>query len=56
MKSFVARFVRDQSGAVSFEDGLTVFALIVGFICAIALLNGTFVQLYIAVFGMLPGR
>jgi len=55
MKSFIARFVTDQSGAVEFEDGLTVIALIVGFICAIALLHGTVVQLYAAIFGMLPG-
>jgi Flp pilus assembly pilin Flp len=55
MKNLIARFVTDQSGAVEFEDGLTVFAMIVGFICAIALLHGTVVQLYAAVFGMLPG-
>ena len=55
MKSFIARFVADQSGAVDFEDGLTVFSLIVGFICAIGLMHSTVVQLYAAVFGMLPG-
>ena len=55
MKSCIARFVTDQSGAVDFEDGLTVFSLIVGFLCAIALMHSTVVQLYAAVFGMLPG-
>ena len=55
MKSFIARFVTDQSGAVDFEDGLTVVSLIIGFICAIALMHSTVVQLYAAVFGMLPG-
>ena len=55
MKNFIARFVTDQSGAVDFEDGLTVVSLIIGFICAIALMYSTVVQLYAAVFGMLPG-
>ena len=31
MKNFIARFVTDQSGAVDFEDGLTVVSLIIGF-------------------------
>jgi Flp pilus assembly pilin Flp len=55
MKSFIARFVTDQSGAIGFEDGLTIISLTVGFIAALALLNGTFVQLYTMIFGMLPG-
>ena len=55
MKSFIAPFVADQSGAVDFEDGLTVVSLIIGFICAIALMYSTVVQLYATVFGMLPG-
>ena len=55
MKSFVWRFVTDQSGAISFEDGLTIFSLTVGFIAALALMNGTVVQLFAAIFGMLPG-
>ena len=55
MKSCIARFVTDQSGAVDFEDGQTVVSLIIGFICAIALMYSTVVQLYAAVFGMLPG-
>ena len=38
-----------------FEDGLTIISLTVGFIAALALLNGTFVQLYTMIFGMLPG-
>jgi hypothetical protein len=36
------------------RDGLTIFSLTIGFIAAIALLNGTVVQLYAAIFGMLP--
>ena len=55
MKSFGARFVTDQSGAVEFEDVFTVFAMIIGFIVALALMYATFVQLYVAVSGMLPG-
>jgi Flp pilus assembly pilin Flp len=55
MKSLIARFIADQSGAMSFEDGLTIFCLTIGFIAAIVLLNGTFVQLYAAIFGLLPG-
>jgi Flp pilus assembly pilin Flp len=55
MKSLIARFIADQSGAMSFEDGLTIFSLTIGFIAAIVLLNGTFVQLYAAIFGLLPG-
>jgi Flp pilus assembly pilin Flp len=55
MKSVFARFVTDESGAINFEDGLTVLSLTVGFIAAFMLLNGTVVQLYAAVFGMLPG-
>jgi Flp pilus assembly pilin Flp len=54
MKNFIARFVTDQSGAVDFEDGLTVVSLIVGFICAIGLMHSTVVQLYASIFGMLP--
>ena len=56
MKSFVRRFATDQSGALNFEDGLTIFALTVGFIAALALMNGTFVELYLRIFGMLPGN
>ncbi len=52
MKSFIARFVRNQSGEVSFEDGLTIFCLTVGFVIALAFLNSTFVQLYAGIFGM----
>ena len=53
MKSYIRRFVTDESGDI---DGLTIFSLAVGFIAAIALLNGTVVQLFAAVFGMLPVR
>ena len=44
-------FVTDESGDM---DVLTVFSLIIGFIAAIAMLNGTVVQLFVAIFGMLP--
>jgi Flp pilus assembly pilin Flp len=55
MKSSIWRFVTDQSGAMGFEDGLTIFSLTIGFIAALALLNGTIVQLFAVIFGMLPG-
>lgn len=55
MKNSLARFVTNQSGAVSFDDGLTIFSLTVGFVGALVLLNGTFVRLYASIFGMLPG-
>jgi Flp pilus assembly pilin Flp len=55
MKSFIARFVRNQSGAVSLEDGLTIFCLTIGFAVSLAFMNATFVRLYAAIFGMLPG-
>jgi hypothetical protein len=51
MKSFIWRFAIDESGDI---DGLTIFSLTVGFIAAIALLNGTVVQLFAVIFGMLP--
>jgi len=53
MKAFFARFVRDQTGAITFEDALTAVSLAVGFAVAFALMNGTMVQLYAAIFGML---
>jgi Flp pilus assembly pilin Flp len=55
MKSLIWRFVTDQSGAVSFEDGLTIFSLTIGFIAALALMNSSLVQLFALIFGMLPG-
>jgi Flp pilus assembly pilin Flp len=55
MKTLFAGFVKNQSGALSFEDGLTVFSLTVGFIAALALMNGTIVQLYTTIFNLLPG-
>jgi Flp pilus assembly pilin Flp len=54
MKSLIRRFVADQSGALSFEDGLTIFSLTLGFIGALALMNGTIVQLYAIIAGMFP--
>jgi len=56
MKSFIRRFVTDRSGALSFEDGLTIFSLTLGFIAALALMSNTFVELYLRIFGMLPGN
>jgi hypothetical protein len=44
-------FVTDESGDM---DALTVFSLTVGFAAAIWLLYGTVVQLFFAIFGMLP--
>jgi Flp pilus assembly pilin Flp len=55
MKSLIWRFVTDQSGAFSFEDGLTIFSLTIGFIAALALMNSSLVQLFALIFGMLPG-
>ena len=54
MKSFVAGFVKNESGALSFEDGLTIFSLTIGFIAAFALMNGTIVQLYALIFSVVP--
>ena len=56
MKSFIARFVTDQSGAVDFDDGFTVFVMIIGFITALALMYATFFQLFAAVSRLLPGH
>jgi Flp pilus assembly pilin Flp len=55
MKSFVSGFVKNESGALSFEDGLTIFSLTVGFVAALALMNGTIVQLFAIISGVLPG-
>lgn len=55
MKGFISRFVRNESGALSFEDGLTVISLTIGFIAALALMNGTIIQLYSSVSGLLTG-
>jgi hypothetical protein len=55
MKTLITRFVTDQSGAVDFDDGFTVFVMIFGFIAALALMNATYVQLYAAVSEVLPG-
>ena len=55
MKSFIAHFVTDQSGAVDFEDGLAVFAMTFGFLVALALLNFTIIQLWAAIAALLPG-
>ena len=55
MKTLLCGFVRNECGAISFEDGLTVFSLTVGFIAALALMNGTIVELYATIFRHLPG-
>jgi Flp pilus assembly pilin Flp len=56
MKSYIARFITDQSGAVDFEDGFTVFVMIIGFIAALGLMYATFFQLFAAFSGLLPGH
>ena len=50
MRSFIWRFFTNQSGALGFEDGLTIFSLTIGFIAALALLNGTVVQPFLLPF------
>ena len=55
MKSLLFGFVRNECGAISFEDGLTVLSLTVGFLAALALMNGTIVELYASIFRALPG-
>ena len=55
MKTLFCGSVQNERGAVSFEDGLTVFSLTVGFIAALALMNGTIVELYATIFRHLPG-
>jgi Flp pilus assembly pilin Flp len=42
MKILLTRFVRDQSGIITIEDGLTAFFLAIGFIAILSLLNTTF--------------
>jgi len=53
MKSLIAHFVRDQSGAITFDDGLFALLFGIGFIVALALMNLTMGELYAAIFGML---
>jgi hypothetical protein len=55
MKRLISGFVKNQSGTIDFEDGLTVFSLTIGFVAALWLMNGTFVRLYAGIFGLLPG-
>jgi Flp pilus assembly pilin Flp len=54
MKAFFFRFAANESGALSFEDSLTVFSLTIGFIAALVLMNSTIVRLYEGIFGLLP--
>jgi Flp pilus assembly pilin Flp len=46
MKTFLARFVRDQSGVITIEDGLTAFFLAIGIIAILSLLSTTFGGIY----------
>jgi Flp pilus assembly pilin Flp len=54
MKTLFFRFAANESGALSFEDSLTVFSLTIGFIAAFVLMNSTIVRLYEEIFGLLP--
>ena len=40
------RFVRDQSGVITIEDGLTAFFLAIGFIAILSLVSTTFGGVY----------
>jgi hypothetical protein len=52
MKTIVTGFFRDQSGAIDFNDGMTVFVLVVVGPIALYLLLATFGGVYDAVFGL----
>jgi|GraSoiStandDraft_44_1057316.scaffolds.fasta_scaffold481262_2 Flp pilus assembly pilin Flp len=54
MKTLFFRFAANESGALSFEDSLTVFSLTIGFIAAFVLMNSTIVRLYEGIFRLLP--
>ena len=56
MKSFIWRFVTDQSGALSFEDGLTIFSLTIGFIAAFALITAPSSSSLLLFSGCFPAR
>jgi Flp pilus assembly pilin Flp len=53
MKTIVIGFLRDQSGAGDFNDGLTVFLLVVVFPVALYFVMYTFGGVYDAVFSLL---
>jgi Flp pilus assembly pilin Flp len=46
MATILPRFVRDQSGVITTEDGLTAFFLAIGIIAILSLLSTTFVGIY----------
>jgi Flp pilus assembly pilin Flp len=46
MKILLTRFVRDQSGVITIEDGLTAFFLVIGFIAILSLVSTTFGGVY----------
>jgi Flp pilus assembly pilin Flp len=46
MKILLTRFVRDQSGVITIEDGLTAFFLAIGIIAILSLLTTTFGGIY----------
>jgi Flp pilus assembly pilin Flp len=56
MKSFIARFVRDPSGAVDLADGLIALATIAGIIAALALIYYTIFQLLLIIAEVLPAH
>jgi len=55
MRSLLSGFVKNQSGALSLEDGLTVLTLTIGFAALLALMNSTIVELYAAILSVFPG-
>jgi Flp pilus assembly pilin Flp len=46
MKTLLTRFVRDQSGVITIEDGLTAFFLVIGVFAILSLLSTTFGGIY----------
>jgi Flp pilus assembly pilin Flp len=46
MKTLLNRFVRDQSGVITIEDGLTAFFLAIGILAILGLLSTTFGGVY----------
>jgi Flp pilus assembly pilin Flp len=54
MKTVVTGFIRDQSGAADFNDGLTAFLLVVVFPISLYFMYYTFGGVFVAVFSLLP--
>jgi Flp pilus assembly pilin Flp len=46
MTTILPHFVRDQSGVITIEDGLTAFFLALGIIATLSLLSFTFGGIY----------